>query len=267
MSGWKTIVLFLAMGYVALAVVMYVAQRALMYFPDRIRTAPPDAGLPQAEEIFLDMPDGERIIVWHIAPHPGHVVVLYFHGNGGSLRYRVDRFKALTAAGEGLVALSYRGYGGSTGHPTETGLITDAAAAYAFATARYSTDKIVVWGESLGSGIAIAIAAEKPIARLILEAPFSSAVDIAAHAYPFLPVRWLMKDQFRSDLRIAKVRSPVLIFHGDRDGVVPIASGERLYHMVEAPKRFVRVRGGEHETLGAFGIVEAARQFMYEKFD
>ena len=132
-------------------------------------------------------------------------MTLYFHGNGGALRYRVDRFRALTAQGDGLVALSYRGYAGSTGSPTEPGILNDARAAYDFAVARYPADRLVLWGESLGSGVAVALAAERPVARIVLEAPFLSAADVAAGAYPFVPVYWLMKDQFRSDLRIDKV--------------------------------------------------------------
>ena len=191
-------------------------------------------------------------------------VVLYFHGNGGALRYRAGRFQALTADGMGLVALSYRGYGGSTGSPTEAGLIADAEAAYAFAIARYPARRIVAWGESLGSGVAIALAAMKPVDRLVLEAPFTSAADVGARAYPFLPVRLLMKDQFRSDERIAKVTAPLLILHGDGDRVVPIALGERLHALANEPKRFVRFAAGGHEDLDRHGAQAAFRQFLAE---
>jgi fermentation-respiration switch protein FrsA (DUF1100 family) len=267
MSSWKSVLIFLLTGYVALVALMYVLQRSIMYFPETFRVPPAEAGFPEAEEVVLDTSDGEQVVAWHVAPKGERPVVLYFHGNGGSLRYRFDRFKALVERGDGLIALSYRGYGGSTGRPTEAGLINDAVAAYGFAAARYPADRIVFWGESLGSGVAVALAAMRPVSRLVLEAPFSSAVDVAARAYPFLPVRWLMKDQFRSDLRIEKVTAPVLIVHGDRDGVVPIALGERLYQLVKSPKRFIRIAGGSHEGLGSFGIVEAARKFVDERFD
>jgi uncharacterized protein len=122
----------------------------------------------------------------------------------------------------------------------------------------------VLWGESLGTGVAVALAAEKPVARVILESPFSSAVDIAARRYWFVPVRWLMKDQFRSDLRIGKITAPVLVLHGERDTVVPIGLGERLYALINAPKRFVRFPGGGHNDLGANGALEAGKQFLAE---
>jgi fermentation-respiration switch protein FrsA (DUF1100 family) len=255
-------VLIVAISYVGILAFMYFMQRAMMYFPERLRTAPREAGFAEAEEIVLDSADGERVIAWHVAPRADKPVVLYFHGNGGALRFRVPRFRALTADGTGLLALSYRGYAGSSGRPTEAGLIADGFAAYEFAASRYPPDRIVLWGESLGSGVAVALAAEKTVWRVVLEAPFASAVEIAAHAYPFLPVRWLMTDQFRSDLRAGKITAPVLILHGERDGVVPIASGERLYAVIKAPKEFVRFAQAGHENLAAYGAIEAAKKFL-----
>jgi uncharacterized protein len=249
-------------GFVAL---LYLTQRSLQYFPESNRTAPAAAGLPEAEEVVVDTADGERVVLWHVPPKGDKPVILYLHGNGGALRYRIDRFRALTADGTGLIALSYRGYGGSTGRPTEAGLLEDAAAAYAFAAARYQPERIALWGESLGSGVAVALAAEKPVGRVVLEAGFSSAADVGAGVYWYVPVRLLMKDQFRSDLRIGKVTAPVLMLHGDRDNIIPIALGERLYALINAPKRFVRFPGGGHENLGLYGAIEAARQFLAEK--
>jgi uncharacterized protein len=267
MPGWKWFLAFFATGYLALVALMYVTQRGLMYFPETLRTAPADAGLAEAEELTLDTADGARVIVWHIPPRGDGPVWLYFHGNGGALRYRVDRFRQLTAQGEGLVALSYRGYAGSTGRPTEAGLIADAHVAYDFAVKRYGAERIVLWGESLGGGVALALAAERPVSRIVLEAPFLSAVAIAAGVYPYVPVRWLMKDQYRSDLHVAKVTAPVLVMHGERDNVVPIVSGEQLYKLITSPKRFVRLAGAGHENLGAFGVVETARAFVAEKLN
>ena len=265
-STLKNLLLVGAVIYLALVAVMYLAQRSLMYFPETVRTAPAQAGMPEAEEVMLDTADGERVIAWHVPPRGDQPVVLYFHGNGGALRYRVDRYRALTEDGTGLVPLSYRGYGGSSGRPSEDGLIEDARAAYAFAAQRYPEARFLLWGESLGSGIAVALAAEKKVARLVLEAPFLSGVSIAASAYPFVPVRWLMKDQFRSDLRIRNVTAPVLIVHGDRDAVIPIQSGERLYALIAGPKRFLRIPGAGHEDLG-MRAVEAAKAFVAERFD
>jgi fermentation-respiration switch protein FrsA (DUF1100 family) len=262
MTALKSILLIAVLGYVALAALLYFAQRALMYFPDRGRVAPAAAGLPEASEIVLATADGEKVIVWHVPPRGGRPVVLYFHGNGGALWYRAERFRELVSDGTGLVALSYRGYGGSSGSPSEAGFIADAMAAYAFAAAHYPPERIALWGESLGCAVAIAVAAEKPVARVVLEAPFTSAAAIAAKVYPFAPVRLLMKDRFRSDERIGRVTAPVLVFHGAHDRVIPIAYGEKLYEMVRAPKKFVRFDAGGHEDLDAQGMLLAARPFL-----
>ena len=247
-----------------LTALMYVAQRKLMYFPEAVRTTPAAAGFPAAEEITLDTADGERVIAWHVPPRANNAVVLYFHGNGGALRYRLERFRAITADGTGLLALSYRGYGGSSGAPTEAGLLADADAAYAFAAARYPPERIVLWGESLGSAVAIALAAGRNVARLVLEAPFTSAADIGASVYWFMPVRLLMKDQFRSDERIGRLTAPLLFLHGTNDSVVPIAFGERLFALANEPKRLVRLPGGGHVDLDDFGAQAVTRPFIAE---
>src|SRR5262249_43387385 len=203
--------------YGGTVVFLFLAPPALQNFSERRPPAPPAICPSAAGEGRLHTPHGEPVILWAPPPHEDHPVFLYFHGNGGSLRWREERFRALVADGSGLVALSYRGYGGSSGRPTEAGLLKDAAAAYAFANGRYPAERIVLWGESLGSALAIAVAAERPVACVVLEAPFTSVVDVGARHYWFVPVRLFMKDQFRSDLRAPEVRAPVLILHGEKD--------------------------------------------------
>jgi hypothetical protein len=161
------------------------------------------------------------------------------------------------------VALSYRGYGGSTGGPTEAGLIADAEAAYGFAAARYPAERIAVWGESLGTGISVALATSHKIARLVLESPFTSAAEVGARIYWFLPVQLLMKDSFRSDARIGSVTAPVLFLHGTADAVIPFGYGEKLFALANEPKRFVRFEGGGHSNLDQFGAQDAVRAFLY----
>jgi fermentation-respiration switch protein FrsA (DUF1100 family) len=253
--------------YGGAAIVLYAAQRSLMYFPDTAHTTPRQAGLPQAEEVPLVAADGVHISAWHVAAKDGKPVILYFHGNGGSLRYRVERFKKLVADGIGLVALEYRGYGGNAGSPSERGLITDADAAYAFAAAHYPAKEIVPWGESLGSGVAVALAATKPVGRIILEAPFTSAAAVAALHYWYMPVRLLMKDQFRSEARIAKVKAPLLILHGIHDHVVPYTMGDRLFALANEPKHIVRFLDGGHEDLDANGALHAVGRFLAGDLD
>jgi hypothetical protein len=202
-----------------------------------------------------------------VAPQPGKPVILYFHGNGGSLAYRVERFRRLIDAGIGLVAVEYRGYGGLDGSPSEQGLIRDAEAAYSYAVAQYPPSQIVVWGESLGSGVAVALAAEKAVGRLILEAPFTSALAIGESRYWYLPVRLLMRDQFRSDERIKKVTAPLIILHGVHDRVVPFSMGERLFDLANKPKHIVRFLDGGHEDLDQNGAFDAVGRFLAGDLD
>jgi fermentation-respiration switch protein FrsA (DUF1100 family) len=263
----KVLLAIILLGYAGFTAVLYVAQRSMLYLPETVRTAAAAAGFGEAQEVTLDTPDGEKVIVWHAAPRDEKPVVLYFQGNGGALRMRAGRFHALAGDGFGVVALSYRGYAGSSGHPSEAGLLLDAATAYDFAVARYGAARIAVWGESLGTGVAAALAADKPVGRVILESPFTAAVDLAASIYYFLPVRLLMKDPFRSDERVPRIKAPVLVMHGDRDPVVPFHHGERIYALINAPKRFVRLAGAQHNDHDRFGAVKIVEQFLDEKFE
>jgi len=264
MAIFKWLLIIVAAGYLALIALLYVKQRSMLYLPPAIQLPRPEAVLPQAQQVVLDTSDGEKVIAWHVPPRGDGPVVIYFPGNGELISSPVARYRALMARGIGVIALSYRGYGSSSGAPTEDGLHRDADAAYAFAAARYPPDRIVLWGHSLGTGVAVKLAAEKPIAKLILEAPYSSIADVAAARFPFAPVRWLMKDQFHSDQWIGAVKAPILIMHGGRDGVVPIRFGERLFALAPEPKRFIRYDEGHHNDLGAFGAIEAALAFIAE---
>ena len=263
MTVLKWLLIVVSIGYAGGLVVLFFAQRSFLFpVPTIARTSPQQAGFSEAEEHVLDTVDGEKVIVWHVPAKPGHPVVLYFHGNGDFLAGFFGRFHDLIADGTGIVALSYRGYAGSSGHPSERGLLSDAAAAYAFAVARYDAARIVAWGFSLGTGVAVALAAEKPVGRLILEAPYTSTADVAASIFWFLPVRLVMRDQFRSDERIGRVTVPLLIMHGERDPAIPIRFGERLFALAHEPKQFVRFPEGGHENLQNFGAIETARHFI-----
>jgi fermentation-respiration switch protein FrsA (DUF1100 family) len=263
MTVLKWLVALVSIGYLGGLAVLYFAQRLFIFpIPQTARTPPGAAGFPEAEEHVLATADGEKVIVWHVPAKPGHAVVLYFHGNGDYLAGFFGRFRDIIADGVGVVALSYRGYAGSSGKPSERGLLADAAAAYAFTTARYRADRIVAWGFSLGSGVAVALAAEQPVGRIILEAPYTSIADVAAAVFWFAPVRWLIRDQFRSDQCIARVTAPLLIMHGARDPTIPIGFGERLFALAHQPKQFVRFSEGGHNDLDDYGATEAARRFI-----
>src|SRR6202161_1546989 len=263
MTVLKCLLIVVAVAYACGLAVLFFAQRSFLFpVPTVTRTSPQQAAFAEAEEHVLATADGEKVIVWHVPAKPGRPVILYFHGNGDFLAGFFGRFRDLIVDGTGVVVLSYRGYAGSSGPATERGLLLDADAAYASTTARYGADKIVVWGFSLGTGVAVALAAEQRIGKLILEAPYTSTADVAASTFWFMPVRLLMRDQLRSDRRIARVKVPLLIMQGPNDPVIPIVLGERLFALANEPKQFVRFRGGGHENLASFGAIETARQFI-----
>jgi hypothetical protein len=261
------IAVLLLAAYSGVAATLYFRQRALMYFPETVHTAPAAAGFADASELTLTTSDGERIVAWYVPPTGDKPLILYFHGNGGALRYRVERFKKLVGDGIGLLGIDYRGYAGSTGSPSEHGLIADGEAAYEFAAAHYPVKQIVLWGESLGTGVAVALAAEKPVGRVILEAPFTSAAAVGAQRYWYLPVALLMRDQFHSDQRIGKVTAPLLILHGAKDQVVPYAMGERMFELANQPKHIVRFLDGGHEDLDQNGALIAIGRFLAGDLD
>jgi fermentation-respiration switch protein FrsA (DUF1100 family) len=263
MTVLKWLLIVVSVGYVGGLVALFLLQRSLLFpIPSTMRTAPAAVGFPLAEEHLLTTADGEKVIVWHVPARPGHPVVLYFHGNGDFLAGFFGRFRNVLADGTGIVALSYRGYAGSSGKPSEQGLLQDAAAAYAFTMARYDADQIVAWGFSLGSGVAVALAAEQPVGKLILEASYTSIADVAAAVFPIFPIRLVMRDPFHSDERIARVKVPLLIMHGGRDPTIPIGFGERLFALAHEPKQFVRFPEGGHNDLDAYGAMATARQFI-----
>jgi uncharacterized protein len=222
--------------------------------------APDLAGLPRGEEVIIRT-DGVKLVTWHVPSHGDRPIVIFLHGGRTPLRGLVSRFRGLTRDGTGLLAPSYRGYGGSTGWPSEAALIRDATTVLHFVRAQYPSHSIVVWGYSLGSAIAVALAAEQPVERLILEAPFAQAADFVTSKW-LQPLRALAPNQLRSDQRIAKVTAPVLILHGERDTIVPMACGRRLFALAPGPKRFVPFPKGAHGDLDAHGALKVVRQFL-----
>jgi pimeloyl-ACP methyl ester carboxylesterase len=238
-------VLVLGIYLIALAL-LFAFQRSLLYPASDRRTSVAEAGLTGFEDVVLPTPDEERLVAWWKPPQPGKALILYFHGNGGSLWNRRLRAQALTEGGRGLLMASYRGYSGSTGTPTEEGLRIDARTVYDWAARSYEPARLALYGESLGTGVAVRLAVERPVAGVILDAPYTSTADVAGLTYWFVPVTWLMRDQFRSLDIVGAVKAPLLILHGERDGIIPFALGERLYEAAPEPKLFVRLPGAGH---------------------
>jgi fermentation-respiration switch protein FrsA (DUF1100 family) len=236
--------------YAAVFAGLLVCQRRILFRCDAAEVDPVTLGL-KAETLRLKTEDGESLVAWSIPPAADRPLILYFHGNAGGLDLRVERFRAMAKAGLGVLAIEYRGYANSTGSPSELGLKLDGEATYAAAIASgVKPERIVAFGESLGSGVAVSIAARHKVGALVLDSPYSSIADVAAAAYWFVPVRALLRDPFRNDSLIARVNAPILMVHGTKDPVVPIRFGERLFALANLPKAFWRVEGSGHLALG-----------------
>ena len=263
MLGWLALVAVAAYGLIVLA--MYLCQRNLVFLTRPEYAKPSAVGFPEAQEHVLDTTDGERIVTWLKPPADAkRPLILMFLGNGDNLGIAAPNLRAMGDDGSGVLAVAYRGYSGSTGSPSEAGLRKDAEAAYRLAASLVPPERIVLFGYSLGSGVAVPLAARHPVAALVLFAPFSSAVAIAMQDYPFLPVRLLMKDQFRSIEVIDKVNVPILVLHGEHDQVVPIPFGRELYAAAPEPKRFRSLPEADHFTLFRDGGIGIMRAFLDE---
>jgi len=251
--------------YVIVAGSMFVLQRRLIYLPDRRVFSPADMGLPEMTVVEYTTPDALPINGWLSMPRQkiDAGMVVYFHGNAGSIADRGEKVRPFLQAGYGALLAGYRGYAGNPGRPTEAGLFDDARGALNYvASLGIAPERTVVYGESLGSGVAVAMAAERNLGALVLEAPFTSIVDVAAAAYPWLPVRWAMIDRFDSLSRIADIGAPKLILHGELDQTVPIRLGRRLLEQAGEPKSSCFFAGAGHTDLHDHGAVEEVLGFL-----
>ncbi|RZJ00062.1 MAG: alpha/beta hydrolase [Brevundimonas sp.] len=247
--------------YLLVVGVFFFLQRDMLYQPGAFSGAPLADG-PPIQVVGIDTPDGERLVGWYLPPKPGMPTLLFFNGQGGGLEFQGGRWSRIADEGVGFLSIGYRGHDGSTGDPSEAGLHTDARAAYDWLVQRTRPGDIVIHGYSLGTGVAVKLATERAARALVLEAPYTSTADIAARSYPWLPVRWLMLDQYRSRDIIDRVRCPILIVHGTGDMVIPVAQGRTLYDLARAPKRFVRMIGSNHATLTRDGLYDHVWRFL-----
>lgn len=236
--------------YLLAVVAMFTLQRQLQYHATNRGPSPGEAGFRNVEEHLLVASDGIEIVLWHSRAPAGAATILYLHGNGGEMADRPKRFATYQAAGLGVAYLSYRGFGPSKGKITETGLHDDAATAYQWLMDQgIQPARLAVVGESLGTGVAVRLAADHEVGALLLEAPYTSTADIAASVYPWLPVRFLMLDQFRSIDHVGRVRAPLFVLHGDQDSTIPLRFGQALFAAANDPKEFHLAKGKGHEAL------------------
>lgn len=259
------IVVWLAGLYLAICLLAFLFNRQFMYFPDPTRVAPSEVGLEGVDEEVIRAEDGTALIVWYAPARPGRPTVLYFHGNAGNAATRAAKIATMRADGTGVAYLNNRGYGGSQGRPTEASNVADARALYDHVRAKgVPAQDIVAYGESLGSGQAVRLGAERPLKAVILEAPLASTVEVGRRTWWFLPLRWLLTDTYNNVENIRAVRAPVLILHGEQDEVIPVEHGRRIHAAANDPKRLELFASARHSDLFEHGAWERVRAFLAE---
>lgn len=254
------ILLTAAAFYLATLLALVAAQRIVQYPRGGEVRQPDDIGLTGVEVVELTTPDGERLRSWYRVAAFDRPTVLFLHGNAGTLDNRADALRQLAGAGFGYLIVSYRGYAGSTGHPTQHGLITDALTAFDWLDERGGS--IVIHGQSLGSGVATQLALRRDALALVLEVPYASAVAVAKARYPMFPVSWLMWDQWRSDAVLADVGEPVLIAEAQFETVIPEGHAGRLFAVAMPPKRHVVLAGADHNSAWRHGLLAEIEAFL-----
>jgi len=254
--------------YLALLVVLYIYQRDIQYHPDDRVPNPAGSVVPEMVAVRIETAEGFRPLAWWAPPADRTLpVIVYFHGNGGTLASRGMQARSLLDAGYGVLLAGYRYNAGAGGEPSEAGLISDGRAAMEYVRSNgFSTERIVLYGESLGTGVAVAIAAERDVGAVILAMPYTSIADVAQDHYWYFPVRWLVKDRFDSLSRIATVRAPLLVLHGEDDGLIPVKFAQQLFAAAPGPKEGHFIPGGRHGGLYELGAGNLVLDFLNRRF-
>jgi uncharacterized protein len=245
---WHLFVM-LIFGYTILVALVFVMQSRLIYFPDTTIAIPPQAYGLRYEDVRIRTEDGETLGAWWIQAPSARGTVLLFHGNAGNISHRIDYAKMFQSLGYSILLVDYRGYGTSTGSPSENGMYRDAAASWHWLTETRGikpTD-IVIFGESLGGGIATWLAVHEKPGALVLASTFTSVPDLAAQLYPFLPVRLISRYRYRSLERVSQLSLPIFIAHSPQDEIIPYSHGRRLFEAAREPKTFLEMQGGHNE--------------------
>lgn len=264
----KAVLLTALIGYLTVVALLYLFQRNLMYFPGGRVGEPADAGVPEMVERRIRAADGVETVSWVGPAGTSKKTVVIFHGNAGNIADRVFKARYFLDDGYGVVLAGYRGFGGNAGQPEEQGLYADARALLQALTAEgAAAGDFVLYGESMGSGIAVHLARElaesgAPVAGVILEAPFTSMAAAAAYHYAWLPARYLVRDRYDSLAKIAEIDAPLLVIHGERDRTVPQTLGKELFSAAREPKEAIWLDRAGHVDIFDYDVVSPILEWL-----
>jgi len=248
---WSALQIILLV-YLGLVALIYFKQSSLVFLPEmdrNYRASPASVGLPFTA-LKLATTDGQTLDGWFVpASREARGLVIFFHGNAGNIAHRLDYLRMFHDLGLATLIIDYRGYGQSSGRPSEQGTYLDADAAWLHATQTlgFPADRIVLFGESLGGGVAARLATKQRPAALVLASTFTSVPDMGADLYPLLPIRLLAHIRYDSLARLAEIACPLLVIHSRNDDIIPFAHGRRLFEAARPPKQFLEIEGGHNE--------------------
>ena len=238
MNYLTNIILILILGYFIFLVLTYIFQRNLLYHP-KVNNYSGESLLINVEKIKIKTSDGINLISWYYKKNLNSKTLLFLHGNAGSLENRINKLNHFANLKLNFLIVAWRGFSGNEGQPTEKGLYEDARSAINWLNSKGVMEKdIIIYGESLGTGVAVEVAQNRNFSGIILEAPFSSMIEAGKDKYPILPVKWLLKDKYESSNKIKNIKTPILIMHGKVDNIVPFKMGKKMYELANQPKYF-----------------------------
>ncbi len=250
--------------YLLIVLIMFLFQRSLLYFPSKEKIDVTYYSKTGLKEVKFTTSDG--LLLKSLFKKPASqekYTILIFHGNAGHIGHRVNKFKSFIENGYGLLLLEYRGYGDNPGKPTEKGLYEDGLAALNFLTKQnISAEKTILYGESLGCGIATKLSKETAFKAIILEAPYTSITDVAQHHYWYIPVKWLILDSYDIIGIIDKIKSPLLLIHGEKDNIINIKFGKKVFNSAPEPKEYIYIPNAGHNNLYEFDLYEKIFKFI-----
>lgn len=260
----KLLVILLFM-YIGICATIYFKQSSLLYFPDKAIEEISAYGLGDAQDLVVKSEDGTNIQLWYKKPALNKQMILYFHGNSYHLGQRSPKFREMIDLGYGFVAPSYHGFGKSEGTPSKQAILEDARTAVKFLQENgYKTEDVIVIGDSLGSGVAVQMATEYKFKGVFLITPYTSVADRAQEIYWYIPVHYLVRDNFISSDKIDHINAPLLIVHGTKDDVIPHAHSEKLFELAEEPKKLIIYDGKGHANLDNREIIKEMTQFLVD---
>ena len=245
----KRLLLIIALSFAVVSGYMVLFEEKFIYFPNReINTTPANSAMP-FEELLISTSDGITLHGWYMPVLLSRFTLLHFHGNAGNISNRLALYRQWQSMGFSVYAFDYRGYGRSEGEPGEKGLYEDARAAWADLTIRLGKrpEEVIIVGRSLGAAVAAKLASEVNAAGLVLETPFTSMADMAAYHYPWMPLRWLARSQFDTELMVKDVHLPLLVIAARDDTIAPSWMGEQIFNAANEPKSNTLIAGGHND--------------------